>query len=1145
LERLFAHLPREAGAVYVVALRQKDGIDPERVVEVAGRQSGLAAEIVVDGAELVADRIYVTPTRALTVVEDGRLRVSPADAPAGERGSIDSLLVSLAEAAGSRAIGVVLRDLAGDGVAGVTALKDLGGLTLVEQDDLAAPELASAVHPANLADFVVPVEQIAERIVSYCRHRARLIEESAEALDEALRSHLSAVATILRNRTGHDFHGYKQNTFLRRIQRRMQVLQIEDIDRYVHHLGANADEVGHLFQDLLIGVTQFFRDKAEFGLLEREVVPKLFAGKTALDQVRVWVLGCATGEEAYSIAMLLREHMASLDVVPHVQIFATDLDGRALTMARAGRYPEAIAKDVTPERLARWFVHEGATYSVVKELREMCIFSQHNVIKDAPFSRTDLVSCRNLLIYLTSELQDRVIPLFHFSLRPNGFLFLGPSENITRHAKLFGPLDRKLRIFKRLETPVRILPEFPLSAGERMRGAERPASRARPRPDAIGRRAEQIAERYAPAHVVIDEQYEVLHFSGRTGRYLEPVAGAASLNLLNLVRRELRVELRGALHAAAEQKQAVKLDRLHVDIDGERHRVDMVVEPIREEGSLSFVVLFRDGGPSGSLEDVEETSAALLRDEHVQGLEGELRLIKERLQATIEELESTNEELKSSNEEYQSINEELQSANEELETSKEELQSVNEELHTVNGELAHRVNELARTNSDLKNLLESTQIATLFVDNELRVKSFTPTAADVFHVLDSDVGRPIGHIGSRVIYPEMESDIRKVLRTLGMIEREVQSSDGTVRFMTRVLPYRSVDNFIAGAVMTFADITEIVEAQAALRESETRYRLIVESATDYAIIALDPERKIVGWNPGAANIFGWTASEMVGQSGDQLFTPDDRAAGEPEKEALLAKRDGRGADLRWHVRRDGSRFWGSGVMMPLRGEAGGFVKILHDRTDERDADERQKLMMAELQHRVKNILAVVRSIASRTQETSADLETFVAHFDGRLSALSRTQSVLARNSVGRVDLEELVRDELLSHGAHDDHQIQVGGPQVLLPDRTAEIFALALHELATNAVKYGALSSPKGRVTVSWRIFNTSSGPRLSLEWRESGVAAIDANPRRRGFGRELLEQGLPYELGAATSLEFLPGGVRCVIEAPAPENEADVAVAE
>ncbi|HEY7382225.1 MAG TPA: CheR family methyltransferase [Beijerinckiaceae bacterium] len=1011
LTRLLDNLPMSPDRAAVVVLQQREALDEQALRRALAPHDGNLSQIT-DNAPVDGGRIYLSASNVIVTIEDGRFRTRQAEEQPGSRGTIDSFFVSLAEDQGDSALAVVLSGTSGDGTLGIATIKERGGLTIAEKGpDEHVADLATSNLPAALADFVLPPEAIPDRILVYHRHLARI--RGRKGFDEMLAEvsgALGQIATILRNKTGHDFHGYKQQTFLRRVQRRMHVVQANDVEHYARFLQDHPEEVHSLFNDLLIGVTQFFRDAKEFEVLERDVIPKMLQGKEVGDSVRVWVLGCATGEEAYSIGILLREALASRDFAPQVQIFATDIDARALAAARVGRYPDTIARDVPPQRLARWFVREGNTYCVVKELREMCIFSAHNVIRDAPFSKLDLISCRNLLIYLNTDLQNRVIPLFHFALLPERYLFLGNSETVTRHQNLFEPVDRRARIFRRLEVGTRLLPEFPLTSHGRRVETVTPTP---PRPvvdSGLARRAERVVERHSPAYVVTDDDFQVLHFSGRTGRYIEPTAGAASLDLVSLVHRDLRLELRATLMKAAERNEPTRLDKVRIGVNGSRMLVDIVVEPFREtpEARRHFVVIFKDGETLSGDDPEVPPAPAQFRDEHVQRLEGELRMMRERLQATIEELESTNEELKSSNEEYQSLNEELQSANEELETSREELQSVNEELTTVNSELAHRVQDLTRATSDLKNFLESTQIATLFLDNDLRVMNFTPAVTEIFHLVETDAGRPIVHIKSRIAFEELHDDIRRVMRTLGSVEREMSNPTTGTRYIVRILPYRSVDNFIAGVVLTFVDVTPITRAE-----------------------------------------------------------------------------------------------------------------------------ERQKLLLAELQHRVRNTLAVVRSIARRTAETSDTVEDYAMHLDGRLNAFARTQAFVTRNPAAGVDLETLVAEELVSYHAHEGEQVSIAGPPVRLSAKAAETFALAVHELATNAVKYGALSTENGRIAVEWSVDGKGPDPNLTFTWTESGLVLDGTAPRRRGFGTELLERTLAYELGAETKLSYDRDGLHCTIDIP------------
>lgn len=1010
LERFLSKLALGNDLAVVLVLQHREALDEEWLHGVLRPLTSVTVKNLADGAEIEGQTIYLCPPNMIATVHGDHFGVRPAEQAPGERATIDSFLVSLAEGWAERSIGVILSGTGGEGTLGVATLKNHGGLAIAEQ--VAGDESEGVMDgstPAAIADFVLPAGDIPDHITVYARHLRRL--EERQGFDEVLAaaaSSIDRIVDILRNKTGNDFHGYKQNTFLRRVQRRMQVVQIDEISAYVDFLRNDKDEAQHLFNDLLIGVTEFFRDPREFDVLEQQVIPQIFDGKQAGQQVRVWVLGCATGEEAYSIAILLREHMARLDSAPSVQIFATDIDSRALATARVGRYRTDIEANVSPERLARWFVREGDTYCVAKELREMCIFSQHNVIKDAPFSKLDLVSCRNLLIYLNAELQNRVIPLFHFALLPERFLFLGSSENVTRHPKLFAPVDRRARIFKKLDNGTRLPPEFPIATTAARTSVEVPPARTFGSDVGLERKAHRIAERYAPAYVITDDSFHILHFSGRTGRFIEPTAGAATLDLLSLVHRDLRLELRTALSRARETNEPAHTDQVLLGVNGHTVGVDITVEPIDDapEGQRSFVVLFKDGAVRPS--PVSSGSASsLVRSEHVERLENELRATRERLQATIEELESTNEELKSSNEEYQSLNEELQSANEELETSREELQSVNEELTTVNGELAHRVQELTRATSDLKNFLESTQIATVFLDNDMRVMNFTPAITQVLHLVETDVGRPIAHIKARIPIEELYDDIRRVLRTLASAERELTAPDSGTRYIVRMLPYRSIDNFIAGVVITFIDVTAITRAE-----------------------------------------------------------------------------------------------------------------------------ERQRLLLAELQHRVRNTLGVVRSIARRSAQTSSTVEEYAAHLDGRLSALARTQAAVTRDPEAGVDLEYLLADELMAYNAREGEQVRISGPTIRLQPKAAETLSLAIHELATNAVKYGALSQSAGRVEISWRIDEGATPPELNFDWREKGGPPVKS-PKRKGFGTEILERTLGFEFKGKSALLFSPSGVHFSITLP------------
>jgi two-component system, chemotaxis family, CheB/CheR fusion protein len=734
------------------------------------------------------------------------------------------------------------------------------------------------------------------------------------------------IYTLLRSKTGHDFSRYKDSTFIRRVRRRMQIVQVTTLPAYVEALRKDPREVELLFRDLLIGVTHFFRDPAAFEVVGSEVIPKLVDGKGTDDQIRVWVPGCATGEEAYSLAILLRERLSKSDRTPRVQIFATDIDDQALELARLGRYSDAIARDISPERLERFFVKDGSSYRVVKDIREMCVFSVHNLIKDAPFSKLDLISCRNLLIYLDASLQSRVIPLFHFALRRSGYLFLGPSENVGQQGRLFARIDGRHRIFKAQPVGVaRPTVDFPLTTtAYRGHAQSERGGAVVPVEESVSRRAIRLVESYAPAYVVVDEHFDVLHFSGRTGKYIQPAAGAASLNIFTLLETNLRPEVRSALHKAMATGRKVNHENVLVPINGGAQALNLIVEPLPvAEGSGRFyVVLFQDVGAVKTREPSEPRSGTdEQKHEIIAHLESELLTSRERLQTTVEELETSNEEMKASNEEFQSVNEELQSSNEELETSKEELQSVNEELETVNAELNSKLESLERANNDRKNLLESTQIATIFLDNTLRVKSFTPAITDIFHLIEADYGRPVTDIVTKLAYDNLERDVRKVLRTLARIEQEVTVPDGSASYMMRILPYRTFDNVIDGVVITFVDVTERKRSE----EYAARLAAIVASSHD-AIIGLTPEGIITSWNDGAARIYGYAAEEAVGQAWSLVMVA--ARAGEMRNvlDRVKRARTAITAETR-RVSKNGNELHIASAISPIRNPAGKVVML--------------------------------------------------------------------------------------------------------------------------------------------------------------------------------------------------------------------------
>jgi two-component system CheB/CheR fusion protein len=941
LKEFFSHVPVDSDMAYVVILHLSPNHD-SRLAEVLQTATAIPVTQVDEPVRVVPNHVYViSPNQSLTMTE-GNLVLSEMMRIEERRAPVDIFFRTLAESHRSRAVCVVLSGTGADGSMGMKRVKEMGGVAIVQDPR----EAEYADMPRNsiatgLVDYVLPVSQIPAKILAFKERLGQpgLVAGPLEypATDEQA---LREIFTQLRVSTGHDFSNYKRATVLRRIERRLNLHELENLPVYAAYMRDHDEEARGLLKDLLISVTNFFRDCQSFEALERGIIRSLFEGKAAGDQVRVWITGCATGEEAYTMAMLLCEVSQTLTEPPSIQVFATDIDEQAIAKARDGLYTLNDAVDVSPERLSEFFTIEKHGYRVRRELREMVLFARHNLIKDPPFSHLDLVSCRNLLIYLNRTAQERVMQTLHFALNPGGFLFLGNSESIEGSGDLFVTVDKDAHVYQSRALSARLpLPNPDLSITPRAEARETheyaPDARLLERLSYADLH-QRLVEQYGPPSVVINEEYDILHISEGAGRYLQVRGGQPSHNLLKMIRPELAMELRTALFQAVQNRTSVEARDIPVLL-GERTRlVNMIVRPVLRDGDTArgfILVVFEVAN-----ENLIATDPITPLDRSVDYADDELVKVKAHLRATVEQYETQTEELKASNEELQATNEELLSAAEELETSKEELQSVNEELTTVNQELKIKIEELSQTNDDLKNLMNSTQIGTIFLDRALRVKLFTNDARDIFNLIPADIGRPLLDLTNKLAAEHLHDDAAEVLAGKASVEREVETREGR-RYLMRLLPYRTAKDRIDGAVLTFTDLTARKDAEDRLRISEERMRLLVESVTDYAIFTVTPEGHIASWNSGAERVFGYSEAEMIGQSAEILFTPEDRARGLPLQEMKTAVAEGRAASERFHLRKDRSRFYATGVMTPLReGGVKGFAKIARDLTLQQEQD---------------------------------------------------------------------------------------------------------------------------------------------------------------------------------------------------------------
>jgi len=1112
LLRFFVQMPASNGMAFVVILHLSP-MHESNVAEILQRATSMPVLQVAEQTAIEANHVYVISPNHNLEMNDGQLRLAEPSRIRGTHVEIDQFFRTLAQAHQARSVAIVMSGTGADGAVGLAWVKEQGGVTLAQTpEDAEYDSMPKAAIATGMVDFVMSAVDMPQRLLDLWANASRIrlpMEPDASinvvALENAEATKLTEEAfrdimALLRSYSKNDFRHYKRATVLRRIERRLQVRGLQDLPAYRDLLRQEPEEAKPLLRDMLISVTNFFRDAEAFEALECNVLPGLLKDRLPEEPVRAWVAGCATGEEAYSITMLLREQMDLHNLSSELQVFATDIDERALNFGRSALYPASIMTDVSQGRLRQFFTQEQGEFRVMKKVREKVLFAEHNVLRDPPFSRLDLVCCRNLLIYLDREAQTRILEMFRFALKPGGYLFLGTSESADATPKLFTLVDKKNRIYKTNPHAysIRHLPLLMDFPQERVISTGQKKSQPAPSMPSFSELHRHFVDQVTSPSVLIDAEHNILHLSDNVGQFLVASGGAPSLSLLANVQSELKIELRTALFQAAHSGNAVQTRAIAVQRGDSQVPVQMTVRFFRNVGNeLGLTLVMFDEVPvvpAGQravlLESTEPVHKLLINQ-----LENEIRQLKEHLQETIEHAEASTEELKASNEELQAINEELRSASEELETSKEELQSMNEEQTTVNFELKMKVDETSKINDDLQNLITSSNIATIFIDRGMRIKRYTPQAASIFNLIASDINRSLLDITHRLDYESLAKDVAEVFEKLNMVEQHVSSSDSKC-YLARIRPYRTTDDRIDGAVLTFVDVTALRRAEENLRTGEELLRIAAETTKDFAILTVDDDGLITKWNRGAERIFGYHEQEVLGQPFAIIFTPEDRAAGAAEHDLRCAREEGSCDDDRWHLRKDGSTFYCSGVVTRLEGKMGGYAKIARDMTEskaqqssreellamEKRANELKDQFLAVMSHELKhplNLIQVNTELLISQPEVRSLPAVIRAGETIRLAVSSQTKIIddlldLSRAKTGKltlrlapVNLNELAA--LITAAAQDAAENKSLSLQYECKDE--EVFALCdrvrteqvLWNLINNAIKF---TPEGGKVTV-------------------------------------------------------------------------------
>ena len=1136
LERFFAHLPSGIGAAFVL-VTHLEPTHKSMMVDLLNKYAKIEISEASDDMKVMPGHLYIIPPNKDMAITGGHLHLFGPQSPHGLRHPIDFFFHSLALDQKQKSICVVLSGSGFDGTQGLKDIKSEGGMAMVQDPKSAQFDgMPQSAIDTGLADFILPPEEMPDKMLEYIKHSAIIetrqdigdgdtgAERASGAVDRQISGDLHEILLLIRDKTGQDFAPYKANTIRRRIEMRMALHQIDDIAAYIRYLDHNPEEVDLLSRNFLIGVTSFFRDPGAFDALKKKALPLIFKNRPPRQPVRIWVPGCSTGEEAYSIAIVLKEYMDEENVDCKVQLFATDIDAGAIDKAREGVFAEGLQKNVPADRMARFFVKSGSAYRIKKDIREMVVFAAHDILRHPPFSKLDLVSCRNLMIYLDSKAHKRLLPLFHYVLNPGGILFLGPSEAIGEFEDLFQALDQKWKIYIRKKTVSSLKVEFPAMAIKGVTEEQRTGIYVKTQEPGISGIVENIlVERYTPACVIVDPKNKIVYFHGRTAKFLEHPRGKPSLDILKMALVELRPTLASTLEKAARQKKTISSENVTFKSNGVLEAVRIEVNPLLQPESLQgmSLVVFEEVPCQAGVREAEGKAAVPGKSgRRVLELEKQLSANKEYLQSVVREAENANQELQSSNEELQSSNEELQSMNEELQTSQEELQSVNEELITVNAELQKKMEELSQSNSDMNNLLMGTEIATIFLDNGLRIKRFTPMATGIVKLIPSDIGRPLEQFATNLADENLVRDVEQVMKTLVYKEKEVQTKQGQWRLI-RILPYRTVENVIDGAVITFTDITKTKQAQ----QSAVDARLLAEGIVDTVrepLLVLDDGLKVITANRSFYNTFKVSREETENRP---IFELGGSQWNIPRlKKFLIDILPRNTAFDDFEVEHDfpviGKKIMllnARGIMQ--HGEKKQMILLaIEDVTGRKQAEDflkdalkEKEVLLKELYHRTKNNMHSISSliILQANMIKDPEIRQIFKETQARINSMALVHELLYKTKeLSKLDLkdylEELTKAVAADYKA-DNVRLNLDFDSAQVSLDVAIPCGLIVNELLSNSMKHAFPNKRGGEISISLR----AKGNEIELAYSDNGIGFPEGFQveRSRSLGLRLINE--------------------------------------